>query len=52
MKCDEKHEEKNQDITMQKKIWGRMQAAAYMFMNRHHQCPVQGCVCVYRCANK
>lgn len=27
-----------------KKIWGRMQAAAYMFMNRH-QCPVQGCVC-------
>ena len=26
------------------KIWGRMQAAAYMFMNRH-QCPVQGCVC-------
>lgn len=45
MKCDEKHQEKNQDTYYHaQKIWGRMQAAAYMFMNRH-QCPVQGCVC-------
>ena len=50
MKCDEKHQEKIQDITMQKSFGKN--AGCCIHVHESPSMPSAGmCVCVYRCAN-